>query len=458
MIEDTTICVARYNETIDWLLWRNSIVYNKGNDIDPRLRDRLHAFIQLENVGREAGTYLTHIIRNYDNLSQITVFVQGRIKDHVRIAETSFIKMIVSQARENGFSNQRMITNTDHNHPHWGKEWNKNYLGGTEWYKQNEYNSNVHVTFNEWFENMIEMPYPDREINLYPNAIFAVDKDHILSRPKSYYQKLLDNVNWHSDPVEAHFLERSWYYIFNCHIPTLDLIQSYTTPQSVLILQTCDGTRYKPLLDLSEKASQKYAEAHGHAYKRFDGIILGTMPWHAAFNRIYLIEEELKNKQYDWVLYMDADTYFAGLEMSLLPFITKRNYAILACRGRSNDPSIFWDINNGVVFYNLKHPALPFIIETWKQKYESVPLEARNNADQKMFECMGGHLNDQSMLHEILHGFYFPVSYNYQGIHYNAFNYDGPLIRQILRNPAETTLDDRIREMEKNVENVLKDK
>lgn len=448
MIEDTTICVARFKELVEWLPLGNSIIYNKSDMIPVHLQSRAHSIVSLPNVGREADTYLNHIIRNYDTLSQITVFVQGRIRDHVRIDEKKFIKILVTQARENGFSTERLIRNDDPNHPHWGREWNKNYLGGTSWYKENEYRGDVHLTFKDWFEQMIDMPYPEGEFSLYPNAIFAVDKDHILSRPREYYQKLLETVSWHSDPVEGHFLERSWYYIFNCHIPI-----KYPH-QSVLILQTCDGIRYKPLLDLAQTVGKAYAERHGYAYKRFDGIIVGSLPWHATFNRIYLIEEELKKKEYDWVLYMDADTCFASLEHSLTQFITKRNYAILGCRGRSDNPSVFWDINAGVLFFNVNHPTLPFIIDAWKKQYESVPPGIRNDADQNTFEHLGGHLNDQAMLQGILHGFYFPVSLSYQRCNHNAFNYDGPLIRQILRTPGNN-LDERVKEMENMVRRVL---
>jgi hypothetical protein len=452
MITDTTICVARFNEDIKWLpSLQQSIVYNKGDDLDERLSAQLHSVVPMENLGRESSSYLTHIIRNYDNLSQITVFIQGKIHDHIRGPQDKFIRTIVAQAREHGYSKDRLIYNADHRHPHWGQEWNKNYLGSSDWFKQDNYNGNQRIAFVEWFEKMIETPYPESEIILYPNAMFAVDKDHILSRPKAFYQKLLDNVHWHNDPVEAHFLERSWFYIFNCHKPNDSLISK---PQSVLILQTCDGTRYKPLLDLAEQAGQAYADKHGYSYRRYDGIKVGQMPWHATFNRIYLLEEELKNKTHDWVLYMDADTCFSGLEQSLLPFINKRNYAVLGCRGRSNNPAIFWDINAGVLFFNMNHPALPFIISSWKSKFESVPLQIRNEADQHIFEGNGGHLNDQTMLHDILHDFQFPVSYNYQGVHYNAFNYDGPLIRQILRTNGNK-LEDRIAEMERNVRKVL---
>ena len=73
----TEIVVARYNENLDWLKKIKKskdlkiTVYNKGkDDIDV-------PFIQLPNIGRESHTYLYHIINNYDNLADQTIFCQG---------------------------------------------------------------------------------------------------------------------------------------------------------------------------------------------------------------------------------------------------------------------------------------------------------------------------------------------------------------------------------------------
>ena len=67
------IVVARYNEDIKWLLpFKDvTIIYNKGQYL-PLLNS--FNFINLDNVGRESHTYLYHIIENYDNLSDKTIF------------------------------------------------------------------------------------------------------------------------------------------------------------------------------------------------------------------------------------------------------------------------------------------------------------------------------------------------------------------------------------------------
>jgi hypothetical protein len=70
--------------------------------------------------------------------------------------------------------------------------------------------------FYEWFNEYID----DGKINLpykiYFEANFAVRKDKILSRSINYYSRLIDQLPTNNTEA-AHFLERSWYYIFNLH-------------------------------------------------------------------------------------------------------------------------------------------------------------------------------------------------------------------------------------------------
>lgn len=79
---NSEIVVARFREDLRWLRPYNDIVtfYNKGiNDIN-----YLKCIINLENKGREGDTYLYHIITNYNNLAQKTIFTQGEVFDHNR--------------------------------------------------------------------------------------------------------------------------------------------------------------------------------------------------------------------------------------------------------------------------------------------------------------------------------------------------------------------------------------
>ena len=80
------IVISRYNEDIQWTEKYKQFVtiYNKGNDpIDDA--------ISLINVGREAHTYLHHIVHNYDNLADYTCFLQGDPIPHIHHSRSTDI-------------------------------------------------------------------------------------------------------------------------------------------------------------------------------------------------------------------------------------------------------------------------------------------------------------------------------------------------------------------------------
>ena len=64
----------------------DTIIYNKSEN-DLVVKDN---FVQkrLPNIGREGETYLNHIIENYDNLSEYTLFIQDDTNEHIRNYKT----------------------------------------------------------------------------------------------------------------------------------------------------------------------------------------------------------------------------------------------------------------------------------------------------------------------------------------------------------------------------------
>lgn len=78
MAKPLELVVAHYNEDLAWLRrvppeFRVT-VYHKGAADSPGER--------LPNVGREAHTYLYHLAEHYDDLADVTIFVQGHPFDH----------------------------------------------------------------------------------------------------------------------------------------------------------------------------------------------------------------------------------------------------------------------------------------------------------------------------------------------------------------------------------------
>jgi len=193
------IVVERYKENIEWLspLMNQCIIYNKGDKLD------LPNEIMLDNVGREAETYLHYIIDNYDKLPDIVVFTQGNISDHRGSNDINILLKLLKEAN----LYKKSICFRDNCPENW------NSIDKNNYYLHDNYKNNERISFGKWFRKHINPVFP-KPLLLYWNAIFAVKKELILNRPLEYYKKLILEVNHHVNPVEGHFFERSWFYIF----------------------------------------------------------------------------------------------------------------------------------------------------------------------------------------------------------------------------------------------------
>jgi Protein of unknown function (DUF3431) len=208
------IVVARYHENVDWITDDNKIIYNKGYKLN------VNNEILVKNIGRESETYLRYIIENYHDLPDVVVFTQGYIKDH---CDRNNIKMdsmtYLLKLKEEAFTHGKSLVPHNHIHhqtkfnrnPFWSPDWNKQ---NNNYYLHNNYLNNNQKTFIDWFQENIDKNYPN-PISIYWNGLFSIRKDVILKRDIEYYKNLLSQVNHHVNPAEGHFLERSWYYIFN---------------------------------------------------------------------------------------------------------------------------------------------------------------------------------------------------------------------------------------------------
>ena len=197
------IIVARYNENLNWLnpLNLDTIVFNKGHvlNIDNEIR--------LKNVGRESHTYLNYIINNYNNLPEYLVFTQGNISDHFSGDYAHLVK-ITQEAIDYSQSIPKLVKNTDFG------SWSSNFNLTLSEFNNFKYKNNKIISFKKWFIKNIYDSYP-KKLMIYKSAIFAVSKKKILSNSIDYYKNLISYLDYDINPIEGHFMERSWYYIFN---------------------------------------------------------------------------------------------------------------------------------------------------------------------------------------------------------------------------------------------------
>ena len=197
------VVVAKYKENIDWidcLDKTNVIIYDKSDT-------PIENSIPLKNIGREGETFLYHILQNYDNLPDYTLFVQGHPFDHMcNINPQNFQSEL-----------DRLLNEKPDTTPLFCGLHNEHYT------------LYAGLNVKEYYEFLFNESCP--EITQFAaGAQYIVPKHRILQRPKSFYETLermitestIVNVaiacsNEHSfneKEINAWTLERMFYYIF----------------------------------------------------------------------------------------------------------------------------------------------------------------------------------------------------------------------------------------------------
>jgi len=175
-------CIAKYKENISWVnnLKIPYVIYDKSKDVP--------------NVGRESDTYLQYIIKNYENLPDYVVLLQGNPFDHVK-NPNDFIDSI------NNFSGSTDLL----------------FLHNDYYEVHNKY-TRTKESFSALFDHTIPVQFC-----FSPGAQYIVPKQNILCRPLEFYKTIRDVMVNKNEKIFTHSnclvcpwtIERIWPYMFN---------------------------------------------------------------------------------------------------------------------------------------------------------------------------------------------------------------------------------------------------
>jgi hypothetical protein len=210
------IIVSRYNEDLAWTLMEpfcnyKYTVYNKGINENFEKKHVVN-IIPLDNVGKEAHTYLYHIIQNYDKLSHITLFIPASINVHCKIYKVINTLQKIKETSEACF-----LAEYHDNIYELFKNFEIDYWLGT-----NRNNQQINTSgnlepcslrpFHKWYEHFFDK---DNIISWWSyNSIFSLDKRDILQHPKERYMKLIEGLEKGNNLEEVHYIERAWVAVF----------------------------------------------------------------------------------------------------------------------------------------------------------------------------------------------------------------------------------------------------
>jgi len=181
------IVISRFKEDIAWVevpkrLGYEITVYNKHEGAN-----------LLANVGKESHTYLTHIVKNYDNLSDVTVFLQGEPFSHCKdlYELLSVIKNFNVKFDYARLSDGTIICDGN-GRPHCGPE---------------------HLPLSRLYQYIFETQAPEVFV-CNPAGQFAVTRGAIHKNPRMIYEKCLNALSYSMNPIEGFCMERMWFSLF----------------------------------------------------------------------------------------------------------------------------------------------------------------------------------------------------------------------------------------------------
>jgi hypothetical protein len=188
------IIIARYNEPVEWSKqFSNVIIYNKGENLEDGYNE-----IKLENVGREGHTYYKYIYDNYDNLDDYIIFLQGNPFDHSPNIIENLKKNIINKDLQFDFkflSKEILICNLNGCSHHNG------------------------LPLIDVYEKIFNTKLTDKKKNMSfrfgAGGQFIVSKNQILKRPKEFYLKIVEILQYNINPIEGYVIERFHRVIFS---------------------------------------------------------------------------------------------------------------------------------------------------------------------------------------------------------------------------------------------------
>ena len=187
------VVVAKYTEDVSWTsgLKHKVTIYDKSNS-------PIDGSIPLKNVGREAETFLRHIVNNYNNLDDVTVFVQGNPFEHMqRLVGWRLITLPSEKERVVEKINKEVHSESEFSSLY---QVIYNVPNGTN-------GQNPRLFWKSYTGETYE------QFTVSPGAQYVVPKQYILKRPIEFWKRLHNDMVVH-DTLNAWCMEIMWYVAF----------------------------------------------------------------------------------------------------------------------------------------------------------------------------------------------------------------------------------------------------
>jgi hypothetical protein len=214
------IVIANYEEDLKWVdeipvsLYDKLTIYNKGKPKDySGLVEKGAVIHNLANVGREAHTYLYHVIINYNNLPEVILFLPGSTMTFdQKKTQYDIILKELETTKESvivGFKDPEYLQ----------KELDTfvldEYEITSEENKRDHPGTKLEPASIRPFGNWVKARFPGKSLTCMSyRGVLAVSRKDIYKKPLEYYKKLLEELQFKNSEV-VHYFERAWPLVFS---------------------------------------------------------------------------------------------------------------------------------------------------------------------------------------------------------------------------------------------------
>lgn len=212
------LVISRYKEDLGWLKnfdeykFRKVLIYNKGEKFKLPVEWENITIVKLPNVGVCDHTYLHHIVTNYNNLADITVFLPGSADLSNKYWR---MKDVVYRAFKLGTPTMYVINVESVQKYQYNFELSYHKVSDKKNIDSNESYQLARAAprpFGKWYDYYLpnnNCPY----VTYF--GLFSLSRETIRKKPSTFYNKFIEQLKYDKFPEAAHYVERSWAAFFH---------------------------------------------------------------------------------------------------------------------------------------------------------------------------------------------------------------------------------------------------
>ena len=163
----------------------------------------------------------------------------------------------------------------------------------------------------------------------------------------------------------------------------------------VTLFQTSDAFKYYEMLNVTSETARAFCRNRQVRYEAFIGLRRGNQNWHSTYNRVVYLADRVREGYKGSILHLEADAFVNDINFDVRDYLAdKGDYAMIGAPSGATDH--FWDMNIGIMFFNMGHPFMVEMSRDWLAYLDRFDL-AR--------DAPGWSENisdDQAMFHELL--------------------------------------------------------